>query len=203
MRTSIKVQDHHDGKLVFLAGPNSRLRVLNFFYAFNFFIGSVAFSYLLLTEWNKNLVVFILALFPIVVCSIAFYRFINKATETEKLFVNNQRLEIIVSSLFKTQKRSFLLTDISDFKFLEKERFEAHPLKGEAFDYMAFQTEQQVIQNLHSEGRVSFVCNGRQIRFGKELTSWEFNELEVLLYDITRNDFRYTDKYEQQNFSQS
>jgi hypothetical protein len=203
MGSNFKVQDYQDGKLVQLSSPYSRTRILDFFYALNFFVGTIGFGYLLLTDWNKSIMASIIAILAIVGFSIAFYRFINKATEIEKLFVNKQRLDIMVSSLFKVRKRSFLLADISDFKFLEKERYEAHPLKGETFDYLGFQTEQQVIQDLHSEGRASFVCNGRQVRFGKELVSWEFNELEVLLYDLTGNDFRYTDKYEQENFPQN
>ncbi len=145
----------------------------------------------------------IISLLAAIAFFIAFYRFITRAMEVEIFFVNKQRLDIILASFFKTDRRSFLLADISDFKFLEKDRYEPHPLKGETFDYLGFQTEQQVIEDLHSEGRVSFVYYGRQVRFGKELFSWEFDELEVLLYDLTGNDFRYPDKYEEENFPQN
>lgn len=200
MGTNFKVQDYQDGKYVRLSSPYGGTRILDFFYALNFFVGTVAFGYLLLTKWSDSIMASIIALLAVVGFSIGFYRFINKATESEKIFVNKERLDIIVSRLFKVDRRSFLLANISDFRLLEKERFEPHPLKGETFDYLGFQTEQQVIQDLHSEGRASFVYNGRQVRFGKELVSWEFNELEVLLYELTGNDFRYTDKYEQENF---
>jgi len=49
-----------------------------------------------------------------------------------------------------------------------------------------------------NEGRASFVYQGQQVRFGKELASWDFDELEVLFYDITGNEFLYTDKFEQE-----
>ena len=171
MGTNFKVQDYQNGKLVRLSSIGSRARILDFFYAFNFFVAAVAFGYLLLTKWSDSVMASIIALLGVVAFSIAFYRFVNKATETEKFFVDNQKLDIIISSLFKMNKRSFLLSEISDFKFLEKERYEPHPLKGDIFDYLGFQTEQQVIQDLHSEGRVSFVYKSRQIRFGKELVS--------------------------------
>ena len=203
MGTNFKVQDYQDGKIVRLTSPKGRTKILDFFYAMVFLFSTVAFGYLLLTKWSQSTMASIIAILAVVAFAIGFYRFINKATETEKLFVNKQRLDIMTSSLFKTEKRSFLLADISDLKILEKERYESHPLKGETFDYLGFQTEQQVIQDLHSEGRGSFVYHGRQIRFGKELVSWEFNELEILLYDLTGNDFRYTDKYEQENFQQN
>ncbi len=203
METNFKVQDYQAGKQVRLSPPySSKARILDFFYAFNFLAGTIGFSYLLLTTWNDSFMASIIALLGIVAFAIASYRFINKATEMEKLFINPQRLDIVNSSLFKVSKKSFLLADISDFKFLEKERYEPHPLKGETFDYLGFQAEQEVIQDLHSEGKVSFLYNGKQIRFGKDLASWEFNDLEVLLYDLTGNDFRYTDKYEQETFPQ-
>lgn len=203
MKIDFNVQDYQGGKHIRLSPPyNSKPRILDFFYAFNFLIGTIGFSYLLLANWRDSIMGSILAILAIVAFAIGFYRFINKATEMEKLFINPQSLVIVNSSLFKVDKKSYLLANISDLKFLEKELYEPHPLKGETFDYLGFQTEQKVIEDLHSEGRVSFLYNGRQVRFGKDLASWDFNNLEVLLYDLTGNDFRYTDKYEQENFPQ-
>jgi len=201
MESNFKIQNWQDGKRIRLSSPlTSRTRILNYFYALSFLAGVVMFCRVLPGALSKSIVGSVIALLAIVAFGIAFYRFINKATESETLFVDKERLELIVSRLFKQQKRSFLLTDISEFRFLETERYEPHPLKGESFDYLGFQTEQRVIQDLHMEGRVSFMYQGRQIRFGKDLVSWEFNELEVLLYDLTGNDFRYTDKFEKENF---
>jgi hypothetical protein len=201
MRTNFQIQDYQGGKLIRLSSPfSSRTRILDFVYAINFLVAAIAFTYLFISEWHEVVMAAIIAVLGIVAFTIGFYRFINKATETEKIFINKKEFEIINSSLLKVDKKSFLIGNISDFRFLEKERYEPHPLKGETFDYLGFQTEQQVIQDLHSEGRASFIYNGRQVRFGKELASWEFNELEVLLYEASGNDLRYTDKYEQENY---
>ena len=201
MRAFIQAKEYRDGKLIRISTPfSSRTKLLDFFYAALFIIGAVGFVSLIATQWKDSIGATIIAILMIIACLVAFYRFINKATESEKLFVNQERLDIISSSLLKVDRKSFLVNEIHDFKFLEKERYEPHPLKGETFDYLGFQTEQQIIQDLHSEGRASFIYRGRQVRFGKELASWDFSELEVLLYEITGNDFRYTDQYEQQNF---
>lgn len=199
METNLKVKDYKDGKLVRLS-TNGRIRILNSFYALNFFAGAIAFALLFLFKWNESVAASTIAILGAIAFAIAFYRFINKATENEKIFVNKEKIELIDATLFNVNRRSFLNKDISDFKFLAAEKYETHPLKGETFDYLGFQTEQRVIQDLHSEGRASFIYQGRQVRFGKELASWEFSELEILLYDITGNDFRYTDKYEHENF---
>jgi len=154
------------------------------------FLGGFTFaSHFLIKAWGEGIGSTIFALIGMAVFLIAFIRFANKATEIEKIFINDHRLDIIQSSLFKSGKRSFELTDISDFRFLEKEKWEPHPLKGDSIDYLGFQSQQQLIQDLSSEGRASFFYRGRQVRFGKELVSWEFNELEVLLYELTGNDF--------------
>ena len=198
--SNFRIEDAPDGKLITLGLRRKRVRILNLFYAADFFAGAVVMAYLFANGLNKNAFGIIFAIIFIAAFLVGCYQFLNKATEMERIFVNKDRLDLIVESLFKTKKRSFLLGEISDFQHLEQEKYPRHPLAGDSIDYLGFQTGQQVIQDLHSEGRVSFRYQGRQIRFGKELASWDFNELEVLLFDITGNDFRYTDSFEKVHF---
>jgi hypothetical protein len=51
---------------------------------------------------------------------------------------------------------------------------------------------------MHGDNRLAFDYEGRIITFGQDVYSWEFEELEILLYDITGNDFRYDDEFEKQ-----
>jgi hypothetical protein len=181
MATNLKVIDYKNGKLITIGSPlNNRVKVLDFLYALTFLTGAVVFVVVLTGTPDRILMATIIILFGIAVSVIAFFRFINKATETEKVFVNKETLEIISSGLLNARKRSFLMENISDFKFNELEKFKPHPLKG---DYPGFQTGQYVIQDLHANGRISFNYNGKQERFGRDIMSWEFSELEVLLYD--------------------
>jgi len=201
MGTSIQIKNLRAGKVITLSSPlNSRARILYFSYSFLFLASTLAFGYLVVSSYDV-LMAAIIAFLGTIACAIAFYRFINKATETEKLLVSKDQLDIINSTIFKRSVKSFVISEISDFKFNEKEKYEPHPLKGETFDYLGFQTEQQVIQDLHGDGRISFNYRGGLFRFGKDLASWEFKQLEVLLYELTGNDLRYTDKFEQENFN--
>lgn len=61
---------------------------------------------------------------------------------------------------------------------------------------MGFQTARQVINEMHGDNRIAFDYNGRMITFGENVYSWEFEELEVLLYEVTGNDLRYDDESE-------
>ncbi len=49
---------------------------------------------------------------------------------------------------------------------------------------------------MHGDDRLAFGYNGKTITFGENIYSWDFEQLEILLYDITGNDFRYDDKFE-------
>ena len=52
-----------------------------------------------------------------------------------------------------------------------------HPLAGKSFDYLGFQTEQKVINEMYGDNRLAFDYNGRTISFGKNVYSWEFDEI--------------------------
>lgn len=192
---SLQVYEHPNGKMIIIRLPiSNRTNLLHLFYAGLFLAGSIGFVSLLVGQWRDSIGASTIAALMVVACLVAFYRFINKATESEKLFVTKESLEIISTSLLKKNRKSFLLTEISDFKFIQKDRYDPHPLKGENFDYLGFQTEQQVTQDLHGEGRVSIFSKEQEVRFGRELASWDFSQLVVILYEITGKDFGLLEK---------
>ena len=188
MAANFNVQDYPQGKMIRFNSSYTRVRTMKWIYALSYLVGAVGFVYLAIVAADSNVFAFIFTLVFVVAYLIAGYRFLDNATETERLFISQESLDIIVSSLVKSRRRSFPLADISDFTFLEKETYAPHPLKGDTMDYLGFQTQQQVIQDLYSEGRASFTYQGRQVRFGKKLSSWEFEELRGLLYVFTENE---------------
>lgn len=201
-KSVITSRRYKDGYLITIGIRLTRLRLLDFAYALSFFVGAVAFGRMFFLRNNNAPGSAILTIFSISFL-IGCYRFLNKAGEYERLFIDGKQLEIISTRLLGSVKRTFLLKDICNFEFIGPERFDVHPLAGNLIDYLGFETEQKVIADLHGEGNVSFLYQGERIRFGKNITSWEFGELEVLLYDITNNDFRYTDQYERDTFRNS
>lgn len=110
---------------------------------------------------------------------------------SEKIFIDKQELQLIRQGLFNVSRKSFDISLISNFRHLSKPELARHPLAGETFDYLGFQTERQVINEMHGDNRIGFDYNGRAITFGENVYSWEFTELEILLYDVTGTDLRY------------
>jgi hypothetical protein len=193
----MKIEDQADGKLITLSKAfDSRAKTLNVFYFVCFLaMGTLFIRMGLLLDADR--------IFPLLVGCIAgavlifaAYRFINKAMFSEKLFVNTAQLQIIESGLFSKKVRSFDLTGISSFRHLDKPALTDHPLAGQSVDYLGFQTEQKVISEMHGDKRIGFRYNGRDITFGENVYSWDFEELEVLLYDVTGRDLSYDASFE-------
>jgi hypothetical protein len=54
---------------------------------------------------------------------------------------------------------------------------------------------------MHGDKRLAFDYRGKTIQFGENIYSWDFDELNILIYDISGNDLRYTDDFEKQIFN--
>jgi hypothetical protein len=116
---------------------------------------------------------------------IAGYRFAAKASRMETLLVTSNTLELIEKGWLHRKKKKFDITKISNLRFVERPVLTAHPLAGLTFDYLGFQTTQQVINELYGDNRIAFDYNGTTISFGKNLYSWDYEDLFLTIYPIT------------------
>lgn len=184
-------------RIVLQRALDTRVKFLNLVYFLAF--GGVSVFILLLTfesivstpHWSS---LFVLAV--IVVLGYAAFKFLDKALKTEKLILKHKTLAILRRGFLKSRKDVYNIEEISNFRHIDKPALTRHALAGETFDYLGFQTEQALINEMHGDNRLSFEYRGLTISFGENVYSWEFEKLEVLLYDITKNDFRYTDEFE-------
>lgn len=191
------VENYFEGKLIVLSKPfDNRAKILNFFYFIVFFLMGLAVLTLIISNGTGSVGETLFSIVVIGVCSLAGYRFINKAFQEEKLFVDKNSLTITKSGFFNHHKASYDIKLISNFRHLDMLPVSKHPLAGESFDYFGFQTEQQVINEMHGDNRLAFEYNGKKVEFGNNVYSWDFEKLQMVLHDITGNDFRYTDDSE-------
>ena len=184
--------------MIILSKPfDNRAKILNTIYFGTFTFAGCIFIYGPLSEAGFNhFGVYIFIAIASGIFLFAAYRFINKALQTEKLIINKNTLTIYRGGFLSSKKDIYDISQISNFRHLDKPQTTKHPLAGQSFDYLGFQTEQQVINEMHGDNRIAFDYNNRTIKFGENIYSWDFEKLEVLLYDITGNDFRYTDDFE-------
>lgn len=166
---------------------DTRTKSLNLIYFVSFTITGLLFLNMAtqISPVTFGLVIFI----TIVVGVYLFvgYRFINKALQTERLIVSKTKLPIEKNGFLTNSISSYSISDISNLRYLKLPEVTKHPLAGETFDYLGFQTEQLVINEMHGDNRIAFEYGNKTITFGENLYSWDFDEIERLLQEVTGN----------------
>lgn len=194
----MKIQDHPNGKIVTLSkGLDTRPKMLHLIYFAVFFLfGLLCLKMTLDPDGNENNWKFALGLLISAFMFMLAYRFANKAVQSEKLIVSKHNLTLVKAGLFTAPKKIYDVKHITNFRHLAAGTVSKHPLAGDTFDYTGFQVREQLANSVHQDNRLAFDYNGRTIKFGENIYSYEFEELEVILYEITGKDLKYTETFE-------
>jgi hypothetical protein len=192
------VKDHKGGKLLILSKPfDSRVKALEASYGLIFFIGFCA-ALLVLIISNLDALGSLFLVAAIIIQFMIFKKFANTAFLSERIFITRTELSLIKKKLFSSEQVSYEINRISHLRYLGKPELTRHPLAGDNFDYLGFQTEQQLINEVHGDNKLSFRYDGKTVTFGNNIYSWDFDQIEALLYDVTGNDLRYENSVEKQ-----
>lgn len=190
----MKIQDHPGGKIATLSkGLDTRPKKLHLIYFTVFFLFGLLFFRMIMTSEriDNNFFLILSLLIPAFMIMLA-YRFANKAAQSEKLIVSKHNLTLVKAGLFTAQKRSYDIKHIEKFRHLAAGEVSKHPLAGDSFDYTGFQAREHLANSVHQDNRLAFDYNGRTIKFGENIYSYEFDELEAILYEVTGIDLRNT-----------
>jgi hypothetical protein len=175
------VQTFEHGTLIILSKPfDTRPKALYLAYSIVFGVGGVFLLGLLFYEYLPIAGTIVLLAF-VIAQFVASYRFGRSAMLQEEIFIDAKELILMVKSIGIMKRQVFDLASVTHFRFLDKPVMAPHPLAGESFDYLGFQTEQQVINEMHGDNRLAFAYNGTTVKFGKSIYSWDFDEIFDLL----------------------
>ena len=108
---------------------------------------------------------------------LAAYRFLSRMFYTESLRITNDQLTIIRKTPFHTRSSSYFWQRMGRLHYKVREAKTDHPLKGKCFDYFGFDTQEQVVQDLHHEGNLFFQYDGSPVRFARGIYSWHAEEI--------------------------
>jgi hypothetical protein len=115
----------------------------------------------------------------VIIFALAFLWAINRASRRERMIVRQHELELRYPCLFTSERHRFNLGDIRNFRF----RTPQEETTGAA----ARRT-----QRLISDPAIVFHYHGKMVQFGAGLQSWEVDELEQLVADVSGYDLRYS-----------
>lgn len=176
-----------DGTLFVLEkGLDSRTKWLFLLAALVFIGPAVSFIVLLLTEPVRNGTAWnwLWLLVPAVSIAIA-TRFFAAANRTDTLLVGPDLVTLSRQKGWHTQKQLFEIAKIGNWRFLDKPVLSDHALATKTFDYLGFQTQQQLINEMDGDNRVAFDVDDRTISFGRRLYSWDFDAIQEALNGIS------------------
>ena len=177
----MQIQKDGNGMIITLSQAfDSRLKMLNLFYALFFFFGGHYFVFRGFYETGNNTGSTIIATVFAIVFYIASLRFFNKAVLFEKLKISTHEVRWTENSLFKSKVISYDIKEISNFRFIEKGTVSPHPLAGQSMDYLGFETQEKMISQLGGDNQLAFDYKGQTISFGADLYSYEFDEIKSI-----------------------
>lgn len=112
----------------------------------------------------------------VALCMIAVLRFLSRMAYREHLILDSKHFTIIQKSFLSTQVERYLWTEMGPLHYIGKPPKTDHPLKGQSFD-MGFDSNEHIIQCLHPEGNLYFKYNRYPVRFGRNVYSWDAEEM--------------------------
>lgn len=117
---------------------------------------------------------------------LVFWRYMARIGQGERLELSVNRLVIINDKkLFGATRNAYDVQKIQGLRYCGFRKSLDHPLKGQSFDYLGFQTTQQVVDAVVDDGNISFGYEGREVHFGIGLPSWDAKELNALFIGVT------------------
>jgi hypothetical protein len=118
------------------------------------------------------------------------YRFFRRATWKEILIIDKEQLVAKKGSMLGMKRFAFPIAELSRFRFLKKPELTPHPLAGQTMDYLGFDTEQKLVNEVHGDDLMAFDYRGKFFSFGQNATSWEYDEIAELILQLSGRDIR-------------
>jgi hypothetical protein len=182
------VTDDQNTKIITLSKAfDSRAKILNIVY-FIVFTGFARYATIMLrlmdADYTSPRALFGIVMLVLIAAVYLFaaYKFLDKALQTETLTISAGKINLSKGG-FSKKSNDYDINLISSFWHLDKAALTNHPLAGQSFDYLGFQTQQQVIDEMHGDNRLAFNYKGSVVTFGENIYSWEFDEIAMLLND--------------------
>jgi hypothetical protein len=177
MKAKIKYLWGKDHLLIDLGNRiEPRIRVI-YWLEFTVSIGIAVIFLLQSYQLHGNVLHFLSSICIGVLALLAVYRFFSRMFYREKLIVTDRQFILVRKTPFSSIHRSYDWEEMGPLHYLGKEAKTDHPLKGKCFDYFGFDTQEQLVQDLHHDGNLYFEYRGLSVRFARGIYSWNAEEI--------------------------
>jgi hypothetical protein len=105
------------------------------------------------------------------------------------LIVDPQNFTLLNESLWGKQSKKFLLEHVNEIFFVGAENYTQHPLDGNFVDIAGTRSMESLVRYQITDGNIMLIYGKRQIRFGKNIPSWDTEEIVAAIEKYTGRNF--------------
>ena len=184
----MKIIERENDTLVEFGNISTRLKILFVFAAISglsFIFIPLSYSELIIEDPKGHVGLIILSLIFIIVGILVCYRYLKRVLQKESVLISRDSLTIINSAFMRKRERPYEISNIAYLNYMGKAKKTDHPLKGQSFDYLGFETQELVIAEVNNEGNLSFMYGDKLISFGRDVYSWDAEKINTILTKVT------------------
>jgi hypothetical protein len=135
---------------------------------------------------------FVFALLCFAVCFILFlifYKLLSTAFITEYLVVTEDSITVVCQKIGNKDEYTVMLNDIVNFGFAGLD-YTRHPFANTIVDFTGLATQERELQYVIDEGKIQMTTSNDVFRFGKNMPSWEVEEVLEKVEAFTGTKFK-------------
>ena len=128
-------------------------------------------------------------------------KYLENVYYKETIRVSSTEITVIIKKLAQSREHTFAIKDITSFGYAGEEVFTKHPMHNDVIDFTGLATTERELQFLIAEGTLEIETAEQRFRFGKNIASWEAEEVIVNIEAYLGKAF--TNKYADTTTSES
>ncbi len=158
------------------SGSNSILKIGFLFRAIFILIFVLGSALLGLNIIEDSLIGALICFAICFVLFLVFYNILNAAFFSESLIVTKQTVTVIHKNLGNTKKSLINFNEIKYFGFADQQ-YTKHTMDNPILDITGLATQERELQYIIDEGTIQIETSSKTLKFGKNMPSWEVEEV--------------------------
>jgi hypothetical protein len=147
------------------------------FQGFTVFLGLPLFIFLAYQTMHDVPLLSLLTLAGAVFFVLIGKKYLENVYYKEYLILNPDSITVVVKKLFQKKEIPFKIQEVQSFGLAVETNYTQHPMANEVIDFTGLQTTEKELQLLIDEGAMEISTSNKTLRFGKNLPSWEVEDI--------------------------
>lgn len=182
------IQEKQDSTFIFHTEPKKGRRIKVLFVFEGFILLCLGINYvpkLFELELRQDFIAILLFTAIEILTIFGGIRLVIKVFDQEKIIVSPETFKIKIRKWLRTRTKEYLLDEITDISYAGYTTKTDHPLKGQSYDYLGFETREMEITKLHDDGNLRLTQGNKTIVFGQNINTWDAQQISNVLSSLT------------------